>query len=182
MAFTSPQILGTQIVFEPEWTSQTIVLPAHQVLNYMKNLYPNAQPKYEVGPLGQVSQRQLNSVTPPYFFTWDLLLSNEQKEDFEAMVSIQNHRYAQNLNRSQVEILYSDEYWATVELLEFARPVRSPELRFDTAPTLFCHWQYSQFTIKFDNFDFFRYNKDFWRVVASATESKINREDLTAAP
>lgn len=174
---TTPQLLGPQLVFDFDWTSSQLIILGHEIQSYNKIPFSPAVPTFEIGVFGQVSQRQLNAATVPYRFDWEFILEDLKKEQLEAAVAIQNTRYSDNNNRANLEVLLSDERFATLELRGSARPVRITENRFDTAPTAYTAWQFSQFVIKFDSFVQRRLNSKFWAVSVSAVESKLTLEN-----
>lgn len=168
-----PLLIGPQIVFEPSWASGNLIIPGDAIVEYKKTLYSPSLPTFEIGPLGQLSQRQQNSATVPYLFQWTFVLNEIDKGNLEGIVANQTNRYAQNNERTNVDIFYSDERLATLELEGFARPVRVPENLFDTNPTTFSFWQFSQFRIKFQSFSTQRLDSDFWQIQCQAIESAL---------
>lgn len=168
-----PKLLGTQLVFEPEWSSGNLIITGDSIADYKKTLYSPSLPTFEIGPLGQLSQRQQNSATVPYLFQWTFVLNEIDKGKLEGIVTNQSTRYSQNNERTDVSVLYSDERLATLELEGFARPVRVPENLFDTEPTSFSFWQFSQFRIKFQSFSPQRLDADYWQVQCQAIESAL---------
>lgn len=179
----TPQLLGNQINFQAEWNGGAgeITIFNHEIGTYRKAPYIPAVPTYETGPLGQISQRQINMATVPYQFDFEFFLDEDKRNDLEGLVSGQHLRYFNNNNRANVNITLNDERMATLELLTAARQVSRGlvENRFDDNPTSNSIWQYSQFTVKCTQFLHFRFNSDTWRVSCSFVESQINLSDLT---
>ena len=176
-----PFLLGDQVIFAPSWESPApqIILDGSEIREYRKILFPPALPTYEIGPLGQVAQRQLNYFTPPYRFEWEFMITDDKKEQLEGLTTQQQLRYSKNNSRTDVHIVYDDERWATLELLEHARKVRLPANRFDTAPTAHSHWQFSQFNVKIESFTQERLNRDLWIVLMTGIESNLDTEDIS---
>ncbi len=171
-----PLLIGPQIIFTPAWTPDELTILGHEITSYKKTPFPPAIPTFEIGPLGQMSQRQLNMSTVPYRFEWIFTLDPIKKGHLEGIIAGQMNRYANNNTRTDVNVLYSDERYATLELAAFSRKVREPELRFDENPTSLCRWQFSQFLIKFESFVQQRKNSDFWTVNCTAIESQLDLE------
>lgn len=171
-----PLLIGDQLIFTLDGSLTELIILGHEIQSYKKIPFPPAIPNFQVGPLGQISQRQINLSTVPYRFQWVFNLTDLKKEQLEGFVAAQSHRYTKNNNRVDVEVTLSDERLATLELLAFSRPVRIPSLLIDLNPTDFTRWQFSEFIIKFESFVPQRIDKDFWQVNCNAVESRLNLE------
>lgn len=179
----TPELLGPQVNFTSSWNSgagQVTILNC-EIASYRKFIYPPAVITLETGPLGQVSQRQLNTGTPPYQFEFVFILDEDKKNDLEGLIFAQQLRYYNNNERSNVELFLNDERMATLEILNRARQLSRGliENRFDTNPTSNSIWQFSQFIVKCIDFNFSRFNSETWTVNANFIESRFNLSDLT---
>ena len=176
-----PVLLGNQLIFQPSWETPApqLIIEAYEIREYKKIPFPPSLPTFEIGQLGQVVQRQLNFRTVPYRFQWELMLEDFKKEQLEGFVTVQQHRYNQNNNRSDVSIIYDDERWATLELLEHARKVRIAGNRFDLTPTQNSAWQFSRFNVKIEQLTQERLNADLWIVQMQGIETNLDLEDIS---
>lgn len=171
-----PSLLGDNQIFQPDFSASSITLLEKEIQSFTKQINTAVIPTFEIGPLGQVSLRQLNSAVPLYVFNWQLTVDDDKKEILEGMVATQQHNYSKNNARNNVDITFTDNKQASLELEGFSRTgtlIKPSGVERDGLNPL-SNWKFVQYNIKFTAFSFQRYTDRLWVVDMQAVESELN--------